>query len=73
MDVIANRITPQHYDQGGAISFYNHLELALVRVMMPNFCLQTFMQSFHTNLEHLFYLQVRFWCTQFQSGLGGRG
>ena len=25
MDVIANRITPKHYDQGGAFSFYDHL------------------------------------------------
>lgn len=25
MDVIANRITPRHYDQGGAVSFYDHL------------------------------------------------
>jgi hypothetical protein len=25
MDVIANRITPTHYDQGGADSFYDHL------------------------------------------------
>jgi len=25
MDVIANRITPKHYDQGGAFTFYDHL------------------------------------------------
>jgi len=25
LDVIANRATPQHYDQGGAITFYDHL------------------------------------------------
>jgi hypothetical protein len=25
MDIIVNRVTPQHYDQGGANSFYDHL------------------------------------------------
>jgi hypothetical protein len=25
MDVIANRVTPQHYDRGGATTFYDHL------------------------------------------------
>lgn len=25
LDVIANRLTPRHYDQGGAIYFYDHL------------------------------------------------
>jgi hypothetical protein len=25
MDVIVNRLTPQHYDKGGALSFYDHL------------------------------------------------
>lgn len=25
MDIIANRVTPKHYDKGGAFSFYDHL------------------------------------------------
>ena len=25
MDIISNRLTPRHYDKGGALSFYDHL------------------------------------------------
>ena len=25
IDIISNRVTPQHYDRGGALTFYDHL------------------------------------------------